>query len=78
VHAAGTTLKLDEQVEGPFQVALNEGNTFLLRIGDDIARVNSDRITPSPAPLASANKAQSSPVDGQKLLLSDNTPEEEP
>jgi hypothetical protein len=77
VHAAGTNPKLYEQVEGPFQVALNDGNTLLLCIGDDIARVNSDRITPAPAPLASANEAQSSPVDGQKLPYSDNTPGEE-
>jgi hypothetical protein len=78
VHAAGTNPKLDEQVEGPFQVALNDRNTLLLRIGDDIARVNTDRITPAPAPLASANEAQSSPVDGQTLPLSDNIPGEEP
>jgi hypothetical protein len=59
-------------------VALNDGNTLLLRIGDYIARVNSDQITPKPSPLASANEAHSSPVDGQKLPISDNTPEEEP
>jgi hypothetical protein len=78
VHAAGTNPKLDEQVEGPFQVALNDRNTLLLRIGDDIARVNTDRITLEPVPLASANEAQSSPVDGQTQPLSDNPPREEP
>jgi hypothetical protein len=61
VHAAGTNPKLDEQVEGPFQVALNDGNTLIIRIGDAISRVNSDRITPAPTPVVPAKNAQSSP-----------------
>jgi hypothetical protein len=40
--------------------------------------MNSDRITPAPAPFASANELQSSPVDGLKLPISDKTPGEEP
>jgi hypothetical protein len=71
VHAAGTNPKLDDQVQGPFQVALNDGHTLLLRIRDDIARVNSDRITAAPTPVVPANDAQSSPVDGKELPLSD-------
>mgnify|MGYP003439323502 CR=1 FL=1 len=51
VHSASTNSKLDDQVEGPYQVALNDGHTLILRIGDELARVNSDRITPAPAPL---------------------------
>jgi hypothetical protein len=78
VHAAGTNPKLDDQVEGPFQVALNDGHTLLLRIGDDIARVISDRITPAPTPVMPANNAQSSPVDRQELPLTDYGPGEEP
>jgi hypothetical protein len=78
VHAAGTNPKLDDQVEGPFQVALNDGHTLILRIGDDLARVNSDRITPAPAPLLPGNNAQSPPVDGQELPLTESAPGDEP
>jgi hypothetical protein len=60
VHAAGTNPKLDDHIEGPFQVALNDGHTLLLRIGDGIARVNSDRITPAPTPVVPANNEQCS------------------
>jgi hypothetical protein len=78
VQVAGTNPKMDDQVDGPFQVALNDGHTMILRIGDDLARVNSDRITPAPTPLVSANNAQSSPVDGQELPLTEYAPGEEP
>jgi Chromo (CHRromatin Organisation MOdifier) domain len=40
--------------------------------------VNSDRIAPAPGRHASSNEAHSSPINGQKLSLSDNTPGEEP
>jgi hypothetical protein len=49
---------------------------LLLRVRDDIARVNSDRITS--APLVSANDVQSSPVDGQELPLTESAKGEEP
>jgi hypothetical protein len=50
----------------------------LLRIGDKIALVNSDRITPAPTPVVPANNAQSSPIDGQELPLTDYDPGKEP
>jgi hypothetical protein len=75
IHAAGTNPKLDDQVEGQFQVALNDRQTLILRIGDDLARVNSDRITPAPAPLVPADNAQSPPVDAQDYHLR-NSPQE--
>jgi hypothetical protein len=71
VHTAGANPKLDDQVEGLFQVALNDGHKLILRIGDELARVNSDRITPAPAPLVPSNNAQSPPVDGQELPLTE-------
>jgi hypothetical protein len=78
VHAAGTNPKLDDKVEGPLQVALNYGHTLLLRIGDDIAQVNSDRITPAPTPVVPANNAQFSPVHGQELSPTEFASGEEP
>jgi hypothetical protein len=77
VQAAGTNPKLDDQVEGPFQAALNDGHTLILRIEDELSRVNSERITPATAPLVPANKAQSPPVDGQELPLTEFAPGDE-
>jgi hypothetical protein len=56
VHDAGTNPKLDDQVEGPFQVALNDGHTLVLRDGDDLMRVNSDRVTPAPTPAVQTDR----------------------
>jgi hypothetical protein len=78
VHAAGTNPKLDEQVEGPFNVSLKDFNTLLLRIGDEIARANLNRITPAPTPLVSANDEHSSPVEWKKIQNTYNGPVEEP
>jgi hypothetical protein len=61
VHDAGTNPKLDDQVEGPFQIALNDGHTLVLRDGDDLMRVSSDRVTPAPAPAGQADRQDAKP-----------------
>jgi hypothetical protein len=48
VHEAGRNPKLDDQVDGPYQVIETDGRVFKLRIGDDDVPVSSDRITPAP------------------------------
>jgi hypothetical protein len=48
VHEAGRNPKLDDQVDGPYQVIATDGRVFKLRIGDDDVPVSSDRITPAP------------------------------
>ena len=48
VHDPGLNPKLDSPVDGPFEVVSNYGNTFLLRIADQLVRVSSDRVTPAP------------------------------
>jgi hypothetical protein len=50
VYDVGVNPKLLDEVEGPFQVADNDDNTMLLRMGDHLVRVSSDRITPAPTP----------------------------
>jgi transposase InsO family protein len=49
-HDTGINPKLDEQVDGPYQVLNNDGHTFLLQLGDQEVRISSDRITPAPTP----------------------------
>jgi hypothetical protein len=48
VHESGRNPKLDDQVDGPYQVIETDGSVFKLRIGDDDVPVSSDRITPAP------------------------------
>jgi hypothetical protein len=48
VHEAGRNPKLDDQVNGHYQVIETDGRVFKLRIGDDDVPVSSDRITPAP------------------------------
>ena len=50
VHDTGVNPKFDEQTEGPFRVISNDEHTLLLRIGDTMVRVSSDRVTPAPVP----------------------------
>jgi Chromo (CHRromatin Organisation MOdifier) domain len=50
VYDAGVNPKLLDQVEVPFQVVDNDDHTLLLRMGDHLIRVSSDRITPAPTP----------------------------
>ena len=59
-HNTEVNPKLDKQVEGPYQVCRNDGHTMLLRIGDDLVQVNSDRITPAPTPSKSGIVRQES------------------
>jgi Chromo (CHRromatin Organisation MOdifier) domain len=47
VHEAGRNPKLDDQVDGPYQVIATDGRVCKLRIGDDDVPVLSDRITPA-------------------------------
>jgi transposase InsO family protein len=48
VHEAGRNPKLDDQVDGPYQLIETDGRVFKLRIGDEDVPVSSDRITPAP------------------------------
>jgi hypothetical protein len=48
VHESGRNPKLDDQVDGPYQVIATDGRVFKLRIGDDDVPVSSYRITPAP------------------------------
>jgi hypothetical protein len=48
VHDAGVNPKLDEQVDGPYRVLEIDGQTFLLQLGEERARVSSDRVTLAP------------------------------
>jgi hypothetical protein len=48
VHEAGRNPKLDDQVDGPYQVIETDGRVFKLRIGDEDVPVSSDCITPAP------------------------------
>jgi Chromo (CHRromatin Organisation MOdifier) domain len=48
VHEAGRNPKLDDQVDGPYQVIETDGRVFILRIGDEDVPVSSDRIKPAP------------------------------
>jgi Chromo (CHRromatin Organisation MOdifier) domain len=50
VYDVGVNPKLLDQVEGPFQVVDKDDHTLLLRMGDHLIRVSSDRITPAPTP----------------------------
>ena len=48
VHEPSVNPKLDQQVDGPYEVASNDEHTLLLRMGDKFIRVSSDRVTPAP------------------------------
>ena len=48
-------------MEGPFQVADNDDQTMLLRTGDHLVRLSSDRTTPAPTLRAHSNEITSSP-----------------
>lgn len=52
VYDVGVNPKLLDQVEGPYQVVDNDDHTLLLKMGDHLIRVSSDRITPAPTPRA--------------------------
>jgi Chromo (CHRromatin Organisation MOdifier) domain len=54
--------KLDELADGPYRVVKSEGNTLVLRIGDDDVRVSNNRVTQAPKPLAALPIAGDSPV----------------
>jgi hypothetical protein len=41
--------KLDSLVQGPYRVESNDRRTMLLRVGEDLIRVTSDRITKDPS-----------------------------
>ena len=49
-HELGVNPKLIDQSDGPYQVVANDKNTLLLRVGTDLIRVSSDRITSAPSP----------------------------
>jgi hypothetical protein len=48
VHEAGRNPKLDDQVDGPYQLIATYGRVFKLRIVDYDLPVSSDRLTPTP------------------------------
>jgi hypothetical protein len=50
-HELGVNTKLIDQSDGPYQVVANDEHTLLLRVGMDLIRVSSDRITSAPPPL---------------------------
>jgi hypothetical protein len=50
-HELGANPKLIDQSDGPYQVVENDEHTLLRRVGRDLIRFSSDRITPAPFPL---------------------------
>jgi hypothetical protein len=40
--------KLDSLVHGPYELVENDSHTFRLRMGSDVVRISSDRISPAP------------------------------
>jgi hypothetical protein len=54
--------KLDELADGPYRVVKSEGDTLVLRIGDDDLRASKNRVTQAPKPLAAVPIAGDSPV----------------
>jgi hypothetical protein len=48
VHKPNVNPKLDQQVDGPYEVVCNHEHTLLLRMEDNFIRVSSDRVTPAP------------------------------
>jgi hypothetical protein len=50
VHEAEVNPKLCEQVNGLYCVLETDGQTILLQLGEEKARVSSDRVTPAPTP----------------------------
>jgi hypothetical protein len=59
-HPAGVNPKLDDQVDGPYQVLETDGHTFVLQLGAQKDRVSSDRITPATNPSAEDTTSDSS------------------
>jgi hypothetical protein len=75
VYDVGVNPKLLDQVEGPFQVFDNDHHTMLLRMGDHLVRVNSDRITPAPAPRDQTKAITSSPVVSKPGTVDSDEPD---
>jgi hypothetical protein len=75
VYDVGVNPKLLDQVEGPFQVFDNDHHTMLLRMGDHLVRVNSDRITPVPAPRDQTKAITSSPVVSKPGTVDSDEPD---
>jgi hypothetical protein len=48
VPETGRSHKLDSLVHGPYEVTENDSHTFRLRMGSDVVRISSDRITKAP------------------------------
>jgi hypothetical protein len=48
VHEPNVNPKLDQQVDGLYEVVSNDEHTLLLRMGDSFIRVSTDRVTPAP------------------------------
>jgi hypothetical protein len=48
VPETGRCHKLYSLVHGPYEVVENDSHTFRLRMGSDVVRISSDRITPAP------------------------------
>jgi Chromo (CHRromatin Organisation MOdifier) domain len=48
VPETGRSHNLDSLVHGPYEVVENDSHTFRLRMGSDVVRISSDRITPAP------------------------------
>jgi hypothetical protein len=75
VYDAGVNPKLLDQVDGPFQVADKDDHTMLLRMGDHLVRVSSDRITPAPTPRTHSNEMSSSPNASEPVTVDTGEPD---
>jgi hypothetical protein len=78
VHEAGQNPKLDDQVDGPYQVIATDGRVFKFRIGDDDVPVSSDPLTPAPVS-DPAPRNREDPIDetARPVAAGDDDDEEE-
>jgi hypothetical protein len=83
VHSSSVNLKLDAQVDGPFQVLENSGHALLLQQRESKNRISSDRVpptsTPRPRPVESVDPERptdtvSGRLQKEKMMHKQNTP----